>query len=75
MKNIAPLSLSAVLVTALITLVLGSVSLYAAVPSLFLLLIAAEDYAPKRQRIRIHARVHSQNLNTPASTQRLPLAA
>lgn len=75
MKHIALLSLSAVLVTALLTLVFGNASLYAAVPSLFLLLIAVDDYGPKRQRIRVRSRVHNRNVDTPSSTQPLRLAA
>ena len=43
MKHITLLSLSAVLVTASLTLVFGNVSLFAAVPSLLLLLIAGTD--------------------------------
>lgn len=75
MKHITLLSLSAVLVTASLTLVFGNVSLYAAVPSLLLLLIAATDYGPKRQRIRVRARTAHQNLDTHPSTQPLRLAA
>ena len=75
MKHITLLSLSAVLVTASLTLVFGNVSLFAAVPSLLLLLIAATDYGPKPQRLRVRARTQHQNLDTHPSTQPLRLAA
>ena len=75
MKNIALFSLSAVLITASLTLVLGNASLYAIVPSLLLLLIAAEDYGPKRQRVRVRTRLHNQNVDTRSSPQPLRLAA
>lgn len=75
MKNIALLSLSAVLVTASLTLVFGNASLYVAVSSLFLLLIAVQDYGPKRQRIRARSRVDNRNVDTHSSTQPLRLAA
>ena len=76
MKNIALFSLSAVLITASLTLVLGNASLYAiVVPSLLLLLIAAEDYGPKRQRVRVRTRLHNQNVDTRSSPQPLRLAA
>ena len=75
MKNIALFSLSAVLITASLTLVLGNAFLYAIVPSLLLLLIAAEDYGPKRQRVRVRTRLHNQNVDTRSSPQPLRLAA
>ena len=75
MKNIALLSLFAVLVTASLTVALGNAALFAVVPCLLLLLIAVEDYGPKRQRVQVRARLHNQNVDTRSSSHSLRLAA
>ena len=71
MKILSLLSIAAVLVTASLTVALGSATLYSVVPCIFLLLTAVADYGPKVRYRTIRRVAENQTLDTP-STSRQP---
>jgi hypothetical protein len=76
MKIFSLLSLSAALIAAFVTLLVGSIPFYAVVPCTFLLLIVAGDYGPKLRRSRIRSVQFTEtSVAKRASAHRYRLAA
>ena len=69
MKITSLLSIAAVLVTASLTVALGSAALYSVVPCVFLLLIAVADYGPKVRYRTVRRGAEYQTLDTPATSR------
>ena len=76
MKTYSLISIAAVIVTASLTVILGSFTLYPIVPCIFVLLIAAGDYGSKASYRHASLTARNENLNTrTAAVQPYRLAA
>jgi len=75
MKTYSLISIAAVIVTASLTVILGSFTLYPVVTCIFVLLIAAGDYGSKASHRPASLTVRNENLNTRTAVQPYRLAA